>query len=102
MQMGIERVLKEKFPDVNEILQVENDPESKPKELTWESVEDEVNRLKPAIFAMGGSVELESIDTETGVVSIKFQGASKVRQGLELALRDVDFVNEVNWITTDA
>jgi Fe-S cluster biogenesis protein NfuA len=56
MKMGIERVLRENFPDLKEVLQVEDDPESKPTELTYQAVEDEVNRLKTAIIAMGGLV----------------------------------------------
>jgi NFU1 iron-sulfur cluster scaffold homolog, mitochondrial len=101
MQMGIERVLKEKFPDMNEILQVDDDEESKPKELTWKAVEDEVNRLKPAIIAMGGVVRLLNTDAATGVVDIQFRGANKVQGGLELALLDVPFVNKVNFVMGD-
>lgn len=55
MKMGIERVLKENFPDLNEVLQVEDD-DDKPTELSYQAVEDEVNRLKTAIVAMGGLV----------------------------------------------
>jgi Fe-S cluster biogenesis protein NfuA len=55
MKMGIERVLRENFPDLNEVLQVE-DEDDKPTELTYQVVEDEVNRLKTAIVAMGGLV----------------------------------------------
>jgi Fe-S cluster biogenesis protein NfuA len=55
MKMGIERVLRENFPDLNEVLQVE-DEDDKPTELTYQAVEDEVNRLKTAIVAMGGFV----------------------------------------------
>jgi NFU1 iron-sulfur cluster scaffold homolog, mitochondrial len=101
MQMGIERVLKEKFPDMNEILQVDDDEESKPKELTWKAVEDEVNRLKPAIIAMGGVVRLLNTDAATGVVDIQFRGANKVQGGLELAILDVPFVNKVNFVMGD-
>lgn len=99
MKMGIERVLKEKFPDVNEIVQVDNDTESKPKELTWKAVEDEVNRLTPAILAMGGVVRLLTTDPATGVVDLMFRGANKVQQGIELAILDVPFVNKVNFVT---
>jgi Fe-S cluster biogenesis protein NfuA len=97
MQMGIERVLRENFPDIREIRQVEGD-DAKPTELTWQAVEDEVNRLVPAIIAMGGVVELVSVDPATGVVELYFRGANKVQQGLELALLDVPFVNKVNFI----
>jgi len=95
MQMGIERVLKEKFENLGEVLRVEDD---KPKELSFEMVAAEVNRISPAIMAMGGTVEIVSVDGTSGIVEIKFSGASKVRQGLELAIRDIDFVTEVKFL----
>lgn len=97
MQMGIERVLKEKFENLGQVLQVEEGKE-KPKELSFEMVAVEVNRINPAIMAMGGSVEIVSVDGESGIVELKFTGASKVRSGLELAIRDISFVQEVKFI----
>lgn len=97
MQMGIERVLKENFANLGEVLQVD-DGDGKPKELSFEMVAIEVNRINPAIIAMGGSVEIVSVDGETGIVELKFNGAAKVRQGLELAIQDIDFVKEVKFI----
>eukprot|EP00339_Tiarina_fusa_P023229 CAMPEP_0117063990 /NCGR_PEP_ID=MMETSP0472-20121206/44670_1 /TAXON_ID=693140 ORGANISM="Tiarina fusus, Strain LIS" /NCGR_SAMPLE_ID=MMETSP0472 /ASSEMBLY_ACC=CAM_ASM_000603 /LENGTH=371 /DNA_ID=CAMNT_0004783911 /DNA_START=175 /DNA_END=1286 /DNA_ORIENTATION=+ len=83
MQMGIERVLKENFENMGEVAQVAEE-DDKPTELTYTVVETEVNRIKPAIMAMGGMVEIVKVDGE-GVVELKYQGAGKVRQGLELA-----------------
>lgn len=97
MQMGIERVLKENFENLGQVLQVD-DKEAAPKELSFEMVAVEVNRITPAIIAMGGSVEIVSVDGTTGIVELRFKGASKVRQGLELAVRDVDFVKEVHFV----
>ncbi|KAL3918339.1 MAG: hypothetical protein SGILL_004289 [Bacillariaceae sp.] len=99
MQMGIERVLKENFANLGEVLQVE-DEEDKPTELTYQVVEDEVNRIKPAIIAMGGLVEIISVDP-IGVVELKFRGANKVQTGLELALLDIDFVKHVKFVMDD-
>lgn len=96
MQMGIERVLKENFENLGQVLQIEDD--NTPKELSFEMVAVEVNRITPAIIAMGGSVEIISIDGVSGVVELKFRGASKVRQGLELAVQDIDFVKEVRFV----
>ena len=96
MQMGIERTLRENFPDLGQVLQVEDDPASKPTELTMEAVEDEVNRLKPAIIAMGCIVEILSVDP-IGVVKMKFRGANRVQGGLQLALLDVPFVKHVEF-----
>jgi Fe-S cluster biogenesis protein NfuA len=97
MQMGIERVIKEKFGEVN-IFRTEDDPDSQPKELTFKAVEEEVNRLRPAIIAMGGVISIDSIEVPTGTVNIQFQGAEKVKNGLELALLDVPFVEKVNFV----
>jgi hypothetical protein len=72
--------------------------ESKPKELTFGAVEDEINRLKPAIIAMGGVVRLVGIESVSGLVSIEFRGAQKVRQGLELAILDVPYVTDVRFV----
>jgi hypothetical protein len=96
--MGIERVLKENF-DVDQVLQ-EDDP-NKPTELTWQAVELEINRIRPALVAMGGVCDLVGVDAATGLVKIKFRGFNKVQQGLELALRDVPFVNSVQFVTGD-
>ena len=97
MQMGIEHVLKESFPDLGEVLQVEDpNAEAGPAELTWEAVEAEVNRIKPAIIAMGGVVKIKSVEP-IGVVELEFRGSNKLQQGLELAIRDVPFVKHVKF-----
>lgn len=98
MSMGIERVLKENFPDLNEVIEVE-DPNAEPAatELTWNAVEEEVNRIKPAIIAMGGAVEIKSVEP-TGQVELEFRGGEKLKQGLELAVKDVEFVTDVTFI----
>ena len=98
MSMGIEKVLREKFPDLNKVIEVEDpnaDPE--PTELTYNAVAEEVNRIKPAIIAMGGSVEILKVEP-TGEVELEFRGGQKLKQGLELAVKDVPFVTEVKFI----
>ena len=99
MQMGIQRVLKENFDDLGDVIQVEDQAkeDSKPTELTMEAVLEEVSRISPAITAMGGVVEILSVDP-IGVVEVRFRGANKVQQGLELALRDVPFVKHVKFV----
>jgi Fe-S cluster biogenesis protein NfuA len=89
-------VLKENFPDLKGVEQVDDDAEDKPTELTYLAVEDEINRLKGAIIAMGGVVEIISVDP-IGVVELKFRGANRVQQGVELALLDVPFVKHVKF-----
>ena len=98
MSMGIERVLKENFPDLNQVIEVEDpNAEPEPTELTWNAVEEEVNRIKPAIIAMGGAVEVVKVEP-TGEVELEFRGGEKLKQGLELAVKDVAFVTEVKFI----
>lgn len=103
MQMGIERVLKEQFGDgINEVLRVDDEENSNTStELTMKAVQDEVNRLLPAISAMGGVCEIIDVDSVSGIVRLKFRGANRVRQGLELAIRDVDFVTDVQFVMGD-
>jgi Fe-S cluster biogenesis protein NfuA len=98
MQMGIERVLKENFPDLGDVVQVgEPSLTSEPTELTWEAIEAELNRIKPAIIAMGGVVSIKSVDP-IGVVELEFRGGNKVKQGLELAIQDVPYVKHVKFV----
>ena len=101
MQMGIERTLRENFEDLNEVLQVDSDTEPAVTELTREAVEDEVNRLGSAISAMGGVVRLLAVDSATGVVKLMYRGPNKVQQGLEMAVRDLPFVNSVEFTMGD-
>jgi Fe-S cluster biogenesis protein NfuA len=97
MKMGIERVLKENFPDMNEVKQVEDEDNANPTELTLEAVEAGVDRVKPAIIAMGGVVRIIGVDSASGEVVLEFRGANKVRGGLELAILDIEFVNTVTF-----
>jgi len=102
MQMGIERILKENFENMGEVAQVTpdepGDDDVNATELTMDAVMKEVNRISPAITAMGGVVEVLSVDP-IGVVEIRFRGANKVKQGLELALRDVKYVKHVKFVS---
>jgi NFU1 iron-sulfur cluster scaffold homolog, mitochondrial len=101
MQMGIEKTLRENFKELNQVLQVDSDPDAGPKELTWKAVEEEVNRLSSAISAMGGQVELLEVDVSLGVVKLKYRGPNKVKQGLEMAIQDIPFVNRVETVMGD-
>lgn len=95
MQMGIERVLKENFPNLGQVLQVDSGSSGEKNE--FDVVQREVDRIKPAIIAMGGKVDVVSVDKQSGTVKLNFQGAGKLRQGVELALLDIDFVETVEF-----
>jgi Fe-S cluster biogenesis protein NfuA len=103
MQMGIERVLKENFRDLGDVIRVEGQEQGggAATELTYQAVEQEVNRVRPAIIAMGGHVEIVRVDPIDGSVELKFRGSKKVQQGLELALLDVDFVKRVDFVSME-
>jgi len=99
MRMGIERVLKENFPNLGQVIQVDS-PEieaSKPKELTIDAVRAELNRIGPAITAMGAVVEIVSVDP-IGVVELRFRGSNKVQQ-----VRKCSFIiNSIAYFSSDA
>ena len=99
MKMGIERVLKENFSNLGDIIQVEDEAADGATELDLSAVQAELTRISPAMMAMGASVELISVDPELGVVKINFRGSNKVKQGLELAIRDVDYVRHVEFVS---
>jgi Fe-S cluster biogenesis protein NfuA len=99
MQMGIERVLRENFPSLNQVIQIDGE-EEKPTELTLDMILLECNRIGPAINAMGGKYEITSVDP-LGVVEIKFKGPNKLQQGLQLALLDVPLVKHVKFTMFD-
>jgi len=97
MSMGIERVLKENFSTFKKVIQVEDPENAGPTSLTMEAVEEEFSRIYPAIIAMGGVSKIVGINSDLGVVSMEFRGSNKVRQGLELAIFDLPFVNHVEF-----
>ncbi len=104
MSMGITRVLKENFENLGEVVQVEDENISNgaedagdPKALTMDAVMAELNRIGPAISAMGGNVEVVNVDP-IGVVELRFRGSTKIQQGLELAMRDVPYVKHVKFV----
>ena len=103
MQMGIERVLKEHYSDLGQVIQVTGDEDGsgEPEGLTYEAVEQEVRRISQAIIAMGGVVRIQNVDTDTGAVQIFFRGSNKVQQGLELALLDVPHLKHVEFVSQE-
>ena len=87
------------FMSSKKVAQVEDDPQSQNQDSHWQQVEAEVRRLSQAIIAMGGVVKVLSVDNvEEGLVQLQFKGASRVKQGLELALLDIPFVERVEFV----
>lgn len=92
MKMGIERVLKENFSNLGPVISV--DPLSM-NLLTVEMVEESLSKIMPAIKGMGGLVEVLSTDTATGTVLLSYKGPAKLRQGIELVLKDIALIKNV-------
>ena len=92
MKMGIERVLNENFANLGPIISV--DPESSSL-LSVAMIEESLSKILPAIKGMGGLVEIRSADGSTGTVKIGYKGPARLRQGIELVLKDVTQVKMV-------
>ena len=90
MKMGIERVLKENFPNLGPVLQV-----IPIAELTASEVEKSLEKILPAIKAMGGSVSVRNVDSETGEVTLSFKGPARLKVGIQLVVKDVALVTKV-------
>lgn len=97
MKMGIERVLKENFPNLKDVINLSQAVEevTKPTTLTIESVNDALAQISSAVKGMGGIIAVESVDPDSGIVTLKYKGPTKLRQGVELVVKDVKYVQSV-------
>ena len=91
--MGIERVLKENFSNLGPIIDVTNLEEK--ISLTIEAVNNALQPVSPAIKAMGGNLNVNSVDGELGLVSLSFTGPPKLRHGIESILKDLELVKQI-------
>ncbi|KAL5561049.1 hypothetical protein UlMin_030796 [Ulmus minor] len=95
MQMGIERVLKEKFGEaVKDIRQVYDEQQG---ETTVEAVNGHLDILRPAIKNYGGSVEVLSVEGADCVV--KYVGPESIGSGIKAAIKE-KFPDVVNVVFT--
>jgi len=95
MKMGIERVLKENFYGLGEIKAVDNNSVIQTSNLTEEMVTSALDKILPAVKGMGGSVEINSVDSSSGTITVTYRGPSKLKKGIELVLKDIKFVTSV-------
>ena len=95
MKMGIERVLKENFYGLGEIKAVDNNSIIETSNLTEEMVTSALDKILPAVKGMGGYVEINSVDANSGIITITYKGPSKLKKGIELVLKDIKFVTSV-------
>mmetsp|Transcript_3712 Transcript_3712/g.4275 ORF Transcript_3712/g.4275 Transcript_3712/m.4275 type:complete len:239 (-) Transcript_3712:168-884(-) len=97
MQMGVERVLREKFGELAAIRAVSDVPEE-PTILTVDAVEDSISQIRPAVEGMKGTVKVDSVDQVTGTVRIAFTGPELLKRGIELTVKDNKLVSDVVFI----
>jgi Fe-S cluster biogenesis protein NfuA len=93
MKMGIERVLKENFPNLGPVVQV-----VPVVGLSVSEVEKSLEKVLPAIKSMGGSVSIGSVDSETGEVTLRFKGPARLKVGIQLVVKDVALVKKVTIV----
>ena len=94
MKMGIERVLKENFPNLGPVLQV--NPAAEAAGLTKDAVEKALEKVLPAIKAMGGTVEVGNVNSATGVVVLLYKGPPRLKVGIKLVMKDLALVTSVS------
>lgn len=56
--------------------------------MFMQAVDAHLEMLRPAIRNYGGSVEVVSIDTTTGICQVKYQGPPPIGMGIQAAIKD--------------
>ena len=85
MKMGLERGLREKIPEIQEVIQAM--PEGPP--LCNEEVEVILDGVRPFLKVAGGSIECESINGESSVqpvINLKMEGSSASLNSVKLEI----------------
>lgn len=92
MKMGIERILKENFPYVKSIEAVNGVAAS---DLSIEMIEKALTPVMPSISAMKGELKVTEVDPIAGIAKISFRGPPRLKQGLELILKDIKSLKQI-------
>jgi len=85
MKMGLERGLREKIPEIQEVIQAM--PEGPP--LNAEEVEVILDGVRPFLKVAGGSIDCESIAGESGLqptINLKMEGSSSSLNSVKLEI----------------
>lgn len=97
MKMGIERLLKEKWPSLSEIIEINNAVGGlQEKVLDIGTAIDALSSIMPAIAGLGGSVRV--VTAADGKVELEYTGPEKIKLGIELALKDSPLIEEVVFV----
>ena len=97
MKMGIERVLKENFINLGDVIAVEdpNAPLTESLGLDLDTVRAALGRVLPAVQGMGGTIDDVIVDADLGIVTMKYAGPEKLKQGVEMVLKENPIITEV-------
>ena len=97
MKMGIERVLRENWPNLGAVMQQDPEEAEAAAEavLTVQTVEDALEPIMPAIYGLGGKISV--LSAEGGCVRLQYTGPEKTKLGIELSLKDNPLVEMVVW-----
>eukprot|EP01035_Chromulina_nebulosa_P018007 gene18007-23645_t len=95
MKMGIERILKENFPYIKSI---ESINKSTQPELTIDVIDKALQPVLPTITKLGGLIRIQHVDPIEGNVVIEFKGPLRLKQGIQLILKDIKLVSNVIFI----
>jgi len=85
MKMGLERGLREKIPEIQEVVQ--SMPEGPP--LCEEEVEVILDGVRPFLKVAGGSIDCTSINGESSlqpVINLKMEGSSSSLNSVKLEI----------------
>lgn len=98
MKQGIERVLREEWPDLGAVTQVEAESAEAqaPSQLTPAIAEEVLAPIMPAIAGLGGKIAV--LSAEGGVVRVEYSGPEKTKMGIQLALRDHPLIDQVVFV----
>ena len=97
MKMGIERVLRENWPNLGAVMQTASEElEEAAATLTTDVVEEALEPIMPAIAGLGG--KLAVLSAEAGVVRLEYSGPEKTKMGIQLSLRDHPLINQVVFV----
>ena len=96
MKMGIERVLRERWPDLGAVSR-DDDPEN--RTLDAAEVEKILAPIAGAVAKLGAEVSV--VSAAAGVVELAYAGPENVKYGIELSLLDSPLITEVAWTAAD-
>ncbi|GJQ09969.1 hypothetical protein GpartN1_g1760.t1 [Galdieria partita] len=85
MKLGIERILRQRFPNIGEII-AHSEVASVTTIPLKERCESLLEEIRPAIVGLGGSISVTRV--ENNQVFLLYQGPDKIKYGIELALKE--------------